>query len=136
MSERSKALRKSLTILLATLLVGVLAGATITGAVVRKRLENVRSFTSSEGFVVQFTDVLEPLTEEQRTAIEPLISDAGDDIEDLIKLSRLELFLIVDGLQNDLEPHLTPEQLQRLKDRREEVRERFMRNRTKNSDQD
>ncbi len=128
MSERGRALRKSLTILLATLLVGVLAGATITGAVVRQRLEKVRSFTSSEGFVVQFTDVLEPLTEEQRAAIEPLISDAGDDIEDLIELSRLELFLIVEGLQNDLEPHLTSEQLQRLKDRREEVRERFMRN--------
>lgn len=129
MKTRSHALAKSLAILLVTLLIGMLAGASITGAVVRHRLDNLRSLTDGEGFAALIIEVIEPVSEQQRATIEPLIKDVGEEIEDVVDLTRLEIYLTIEGMEETLKPHLTDEQLKRLQDRRREVRERYRRRR-------
>lgn len=119
------ALSRSIVILIFTLMMGALVGAALTGVIVRHRLDEIRAFTTAEGFSPQFLDVLEPLTEEQRKKVEPLVSAAGKDIQDVIKLTRLELFLIIERLEDDLHPHLTKEQRIQLQQQREITRRRF-----------
>lgn len=119
------AFSRSIAILVFTLIVGALVGAALTGVIIRHRLEGLRAFTTAEGFSPQFIDVLEPLTEEQRKKVEPLVSAAGKDIQAVVKLTRLELFLIIERLEEDLHPHLTKEQRKQLQQQREATRRRF-----------
>ena len=125
MRSTSKALVKSLSILLATLLIGALIGASVTGAVVRQRLDTVRAFASSDGFTAQLIKVIEPVSDEQQAAIEPLLRQAGRDIEDVVGVTRVEIFLVMEGLETALGDHLTEAQLQRLRDRRKQVRMQY-----------
>ena len=125
MRSTSKALVKSLSILLATLLIGALIGASVTGAVVRQRLDTVRAFASSDGFTAQLIKVIEPVSDEQQAAIEPLLRQAGRDIEDVVGVTRVEIFLVMEGLETALTDHLTEAQLQRLRDRRKQVRMQY-----------
>ena len=125
MRPRSKALVKSLSILLATLLIGALIGASVTGAIVRQRLDTVRAFASSDGFTAQLIKVIEPVSDQQQAAIEPLLRQAGRDIEDVVGVTRVEIFLVMEGLETALADHLTEAQLQRLRDRRQQVRMQY-----------
>lgn len=125
MRSPSKALVKSLSILLATLLIGALIGASVTGAIVRQRLDTVRAFASSDGFTAQLIKVIEPVSDQQQAAIEPLLRQAGRDIEDVVGVTRVEIFLVMEGLETALTDHLTEAQLQRLRDRRQQVRMQY-----------
>lgn len=125
MRPTSKALIKSLSILLATLLIGALIGASVTGAIVRQRLDTVRAFASSDGFTAQLIKVIEPVSDQQQAAIEPLLRQAGRDIEDVVGVTRVEIFLVMEGLETALADHLTEAQLQRLRDRRQQVRMQY-----------
>ena len=125
MRSTSKALVKPLSILLATLLIGALIGASVTGAIVRQRLDTVRAFASSDGFTAQLVKVIEPVSDEQQAAIEPLLRQAGRDIEDVVGVTRVEIFLVMEGLETALADHLTETQLQRLRDRRKQVRMQY-----------
>ena len=125
MRSTSKALVKPLSILLATLLIGALIGASVTGAIVRQRLDTVRAFASSDGFTAQLIKVIEPVSDEQQAAIEPLLRQAGRDIEDVVGVTRVEIFLVMEGLETTLTDHLTEAQLQRLRDRRKQVRMQY-----------
>lgn len=125
MRPPSKALVKSLSILLATLLIGALIGASVTGAIVRQRLDTVRAFASSDGFTAQLIKVIEPVSDQQQAAIEPLLRQAGRDIEDVVGVTRVEIFLVMEGLETALADHLTEAQLQRLRDRRQQVRMQY-----------
>ena len=125
MRSTSKALVKPLSILLATLLIGALIGASVTGAIVRQRLDTVRAFASSDGFTAQLIKVIEPVSDEQQAAIEPLLRQAGRDIEDVVGVTRVEIFLVMEGLETALADHLTETQLQRLRDRRKQVRMQY-----------
>ena len=125
MRSTSKALVKPLSILLATLLIGALIGASVTGAIVRQRLDTVRAFASSDGFTAQLIKVIKPVSDAQQAAIEPLLRQAGRDIEDVVGVTRVEIFLVMEGLETALADHLTEAQLQRLRDRRKQVRMQY-----------
>ncbi len=117
---------KSLGILIATLMIGVVAGAAIAGVLFRERLEYIRSFSKADGFVVRFGELLEPLTPEQRAQIEPLLQNAGGEIEATFSGAGEKVYAIVEQLESDLAPHLTEEQLRQLQQRRLEVRNRYI----------
>ena len=125
MRSKSKALAKSLSILLATLLIGALIGASVTGAIVRQRLDTVRAFANSDGFTAQLIKVIEPVSDQQQATIEPLLRQAGRDIEEVVGVTRVEIFLVMEGLEKTLAPHLTQTQMQRLQDRRQQVRMQY-----------
>ncbi|MEL7489827.1 MAG: hypothetical protein AAGJ73_03840 [Pseudomonadota bacterium] len=117
---------KSLAILIATLMIGVVAGATVTGALLRERLEYIRSFSKAEGFVVRFGELVEPLTPQQRTQVEPLLKNAGAEIEAIFSGSGEKVYAIIEQLEKDLAPHLNEEQLLQLQQRRLELRNRYI----------
>lgn len=124
---QSNVLAKSLTMLLTTLLIGALLGASITGVVTRHRLENVRALTDSQGFSIRAIELLDPISDEQRQTIEPLVVEAGGEIEAIVSRTRTEIYLVMEGMEQKLEPHLTEEQFKRLQDRRQTMRQRYQR---------
>lgn len=109
---------KSIVILVATLGVGVFTGASITGALVRSRLEYVRSFGQTEGFVESFTELIGPMSEEQREEIEPLLIETGSDINALIGETHREFRVIVSRLDDELSKILTAEQFAAMQEKR------------------
>ena len=117
---------KSLTLLIATLMIGIVAGATVTGALLRERLEYIRSFSKAEGFVVRFGELVEPLTPHQRAQVDPILKNAGAEIEATFGGAGEKVYGIVQQLEKDLSPHLTEEQLLQLQQRRLELRNRYI----------
>jgi len=117
---------KSLLILLSTLVIGFVSGASVTGYLFRERLEYVRSFTSQEGFVLRFITMMGPLTEEQEQAVRPMLVEAGREIDDLVSTTGGNFSAIIDQLEEDLSVHLTDGQLRELQRRRREARNQYL----------
>lgn len=113
---------KSIAILLATLGIGVFVGASITGALVRTRLEYVRAFGQQDGFVERFNELIGPVSVEQQAQIDPLLEAAGRDISDLVKSSNTEFKQIISKLDTELSSILTEEQLANLEEERRKAR--------------
>jgi hypothetical protein len=128
MRKPSAVLMKSLAALLLTLTLGIVVGAALTGFVVQKRQDNARAFASADGFTLQLIEVLEPLSDTQRAAIKPLVKQAGADIEVSIKQTRRNVYNVMEHLEQNLANHLDDTQLNRLKDQRVKVRDRYKRN--------
>lgn len=117
---------KSILILTVTLLIGVIAGASITGAIVRERLSYVRSFAHSEGFAARFTELIEPLTEEQKVAVEPILQAAGGQVEARFQDSGKQVFAIIEQLEKDLSDILSQDQMDQLRAQRAKLRRRYV----------
>ncbi len=125
MPQRSKNVLKPLSILLVTLLIGVLLGAALTGNLVRNRLENFRAFTSGDGFVTQLTGIIEPTSDQQLEAITPILESSGHEIKEIVRLSRFQIYSVIQDMETELTPHLSEAQIQVLQERRRRVRERY-----------
>ncbi|MEO1309606.1 MAG: hypothetical protein AAFV51_01395 [Pseudomonadota bacterium] len=117
---------KSVAVLLATLIIGAVAGAAITGAVVKKRIEYVRSYGRADGFVLRFAEFIGPLNPEQKEMIEPLLEAAGEDVDQLIDRSSADFAAIVSRLDRDLSVHLTEDQFSEMQARRALARKRYL----------
>ncbi len=117
---------KSIVLLFVTLIMGLVAGATITGALVRERLEYIRSFSKSHGFALRFSEMIGPLSDQQRDEVEPLLDAAGREIEIAFSDSGRRIYSIVEQLEEDLIPHLSDEQIAQLQKRRAEIRNRYI----------
>jgi hypothetical protein len=125
MTSRLRPLTKSLCILLATLLIGALLGATLTGAALRKRVESVTAMSSQGGFVAEIVEVIEPSSRQQLAAITPILDRAGKDIETLLGETRAKINVTMEHMTLELAPHLSQEQKQKLRERRNRMRERY-----------
>ncbi len=117
---------KSIFLLLATLVIGLVSGATITGALVRERLDYIRSFSKSDGFVLRFSEMIAPLSDEQRAEVEPILEAAGQKIEVTFSESGQKVYAVVEKLEQDLIPYLSDEQIAQLQKRRTEIRNRYI----------
>lgn len=117
--------KRPLFILIATLAIGALIGASVTGLAVRNRLENIRAFAQADGYARLIEGVLEPVSAEQRQAIDPIIASAGQDVEQIIRDGRIALNQRFEQMEQELEPHLTPEQRKDLERRQALVQERY-----------
>lgn len=117
---------KTVAVLLATLIIGVVAGASVNGVVIRKRIEHVRSYGRADGFVLRFAELLGPLSPEQEEKIEPLLEAAGEDVDELVERSSAEFAAIVSQLERDLSVHLTEKQFYEMQARRAAARERYL----------
>ncbi|MEM8917791.1 MAG: hypothetical protein AAGE37_02940 [Pseudomonadota bacterium] len=122
---KSPVYKRPLFILITTLLIGALIGAAVTGMFVRNRLETARQFTQAEGYKALINNVIAPVTAGQKAQIDPIISRAGKEVEAIFGETRAALNQNFEKMQQELEPHLTPEQLKNLQERREMVRQRF-----------
>lgn len=117
---------KAASLLLLVVLLGFAAGAVVTGALYRERAEYVASFTSPDGFVGRFLDLIGPLTDEQEQQVMPLLTQAGKDIDELVATSAAEFQSTITQLIDDLSVHLTDEQLVELNEKRMIVRNRYI----------
>ncbi len=117
---------KAVTIILTTLIVGLVGGAMITGALFRERLEYIRSFSKVEGFEVRYSEMIGSLSDQQRAEVELLLRAAGEEIEMTFNSTGHKVYAIVEQLEQDLIPYLSDEQIARLRKRRTEIREYYI----------
>ena len=115
---------KTAAILLATLIIGMVCGALILGAFARDRLQPPPQMTR-ERFVERWVRMVRP-DQEQMRRIREVVGEHEPGFRENYMRHRQEMQTLVDSLHRDLEPILTEEQLQRIKEireRRERVRE-------------
>lgn len=108
---------KTTLIAIGTLLLGMLLGALLTGAVVRHRLSRLDDLRTQRGFARILEQTIRPTDEAQREALRPVLRQGGRRVLRLRRQQRREMHALVDSVRTDLAPLLTPEQQQRL-DRR------------------
>ncbi len=124
MTQRSSAFAKTLGLLVATLLIGALLGAAMVGHVVRTRLAQASDLATAEGFSRQILTLVDPQDPSQDAAIRPILDRHGEEVSAVIDGARADINRIIERLDGELEPLLTPEQLKRLRDRRALLRRR------------
>lgn len=115
---------KTAAILLATLIIGMVCGALILGAFARDRLQPPPQVTR-ERFVERWVRMVRP-DPAQLQRIREVVGEHEPGFRENYMRHRQEMQVLVDSLHRDLEPILTEDQLQRIKqmrERRERIRE-------------
>lgn len=125
--RRRKAVFQAISVLVATLLIGVIMGAAIMGNVIRHRVTEIQQFTNAEGFKSQMMAIVDPVDAAQAEAITPIVDAFGERFAARIAANRQEFFLSLGRLDAELDPHLTPEQRERLAAHRERLQGRINR---------
>ena len=105
---------KSVLILIATLVLGALLGAVLTGWWVQNRVDRLRSVRTSDGFVERVVRRVEPVSAAQRDSIAEIAQYRARQLSDLRQSHRRHTRAILDSLRQDLQPVLTEEQAERL----------------------
>lgn len=112
--------RRSIVILVSTLLVGLLLGLLIPGLVRklnnRPRMERARihqAMPKGEWFAGTLEQVLQP-DSAQTSQIRPIAQWAEFRIDSIESAANEQMSLVLDSVKNQLEPILTPEQQERL----------------------
>lgn len=108
---------KSILLIVATLLIGLLLGALLNARLAEQRMERIASLRSERGFVRYMEDVVAPANEAQREALRDVLHRAGERMAAHQERSRQEARAMLDSTRAELAEILTPEQLQRLDDR-------------------
>ncbi len=112
---------KTAAILLATLIIGMVCGALILGAFARDRLQPPPQMTR-ERFVERWIRMVRP-DQEQLRRIRDVVGEHEPGFRENYMRHRQEMQVLVDSLHRDLEPVLTEEQRERIK----QIRERRVR---------
>ena len=116
---------KTAAILLATLIIGMICGALILGAFARDRLQPPPPQMTRERFVERWVRMVRP-DQEQIRRIREVVGEHEPGFRENYVRHRQEMQALVDSLHRDLEPILTEEQRERIKqirERRESMRE-------------
>jgi hypothetical protein len=108
---------KSVLRLFSTLLIGMLLGSLITGAVNNRRMSNLAEMRSARGLAFHFEDVIRPENEEQREAIRAVLDEAAPKFSAAMQESRERMRALTDSVRAELDPLLTEEQRERLEER-------------------
>ncbi len=125
MESIKKKKMKAISILLVTLILGILLGGALVGRIVNERLDRFQEFTTEEGFVSQYSNIIGKMSPDQQQAVLHLLKNSGTEVETLIKATREEFAVINDRLEKDLQEHLSDEQLKAIIDRRNTIRQRL-----------
>ncbi len=104
---------RSALILLATLLIGALLGALITGALAQRRISRVAEMRE-RGFRMHIERIIEPRDEEQREAIRAVLEVAAQRNQEIMRGARERLGDQLRQMREELLPLLDEEQRQRL----------------------
>ena len=118
---------KTIIILVATLLIGMVVGSLGTGYFVRKKIKNMsRRFRNPERFKHHFIERLN-ISEEQQVDIDPIIKTYSQKRLGLRKQHFKGLIKIEEDFHKALEPHLNEDQMEHLQRRLERLKRRGMR---------
>jgi hypothetical protein len=116
---------KSIILLVATLLLGIVLGAVLNAWWARERFERLRRLRTPSGFEQIVIRTLEPESPEQRRRIEAVVGRAARRLDSLRTRHWGEVQATVDSMRVDLEPVLTDEQSEILTRRIRMHRNRF-----------
>lgn len=117
---------KSILLILLTLAIGFAGGFMTHGKLVQNRFEQVRTkMGKSNGHIEYMAGVLE-LTEEQKVIVQPILEEFAPKMHKQHRQFRSEVKVMMDSLSEELSPHVTEDQLDKLK-------KRFHRNRPRKS---
>ena len=108
---------KSVLLLFATLLIGMVIGSLVTGALNNRRLERLVEMRSARGLVYFVEEVVRPESPEQLEEIRAVLEAAGPRFAAEMQGSRERMRQLTDSVRAELEPLLTPEQRARLNER-------------------
>lgn len=115
--------------IIAALLIILMAGVGIGYSFgVREGKQHHRKMGKPEGWAAMMMKRLDgelDLTEEQRTAIEPLLQKTGSDLQQYRRLAMNRSWTSIRTFYEKLETHLTPDQVEALKASRQKLRERL-----------
>ncbi|MCH7658312.1 MAG: hypothetical protein IIB05_08350 [Bacteroidetes bacterium] len=106
---------KSGILLLTTLMIGFVIGYLTSTQIRESRIRELRNFGSAEGFKFMMEHMLE-LDDEQKEVIRPIVDKYAKENFELMKSFRGEFILLINDFRNELKPHLTNEQIRRLKE--------------------
>ena len=108
---------KSVLILFATLLIGMVIGSLVTGALNNRRLDRLVEMRSGRGMAYFLEEVVRPESPEQREQIRAVLEAAGTRFAVEMEGSSDRMRQLADSVRAELEPLLTPEQRERLDER-------------------
>lgn len=120
MIKNASALR-TISILLATLLIGMVLGAAILGKVIRGRVGGMFGFMQADGFTQQMIDAIEPIDAAQEARLRNLILPFGEEVETTVQRSRDNILKVVQRIEIELEGELTEQQREALRSRVDEI---------------
>ena len=107
---------KSSLILIFTLIIGILLGVLVDRTLLHRSFEQrIARMRGPGGFIHLFERVLEP-TEAQKEKIRKVLDSYSERLTILEKQSRKNFTAVMDSLIQDLQPILSDEQKQRLKE--------------------
>jgi hypothetical protein len=121
---------KALKIILAiTALIGIgfTAGFLTHRMATKKHVEKIRDFGRRDGFGPQLYSVLD-VTEDQKAQIAPMVEKRGKEMQLLLQDFRKNRTALMDSLQQEIEPHLTAEQLEKFQRFRKRMRSKHKKN--------
>ena len=106
---------KSVLLIVATLVIGMVLGSLVTGAIANRRLD---SLAEARGRMSAFfVDAIEPESEEQAEAIREVLDGAAPRFKEIFEATRGEMKRLSDSVMAELDPILTDEQKERLEKR-------------------
>jgi hypothetical protein len=105
---------KSIALLVATLLLGIILGAVLNAWWARERFDRLRRLRTPGGFEQIVTRTLEPTSPEQRQQIEAVVGRTAQRLDSLRARHWREVRATVDSMRVDLAPILTDEQRETL----------------------
>ena len=108
---------KSVLLLFATLLIGMVIGSLVTGALNSRRLDRLVEMRSARGMAYFLEEVVRPESPEQLEQIRAVLEAAGPLFAAEMAGSRERMRQLTDSVRAELEPLLTPEQRARLDER-------------------
>lgn len=106
---------KSALLLGATLVIGMVLGSLVTGAVANRRLDDLADARGRMGAF--FLQAIEPESEEQAEAIRAVLEGAAPRFREVFESTREEMKHLSDSVLAELDPILTDEQKERLEKR-------------------
>ncbi|HKJ45994.1 MAG TPA: hypothetical protein VJ991_09235 [Balneolales bacterium] len=104
---------KTILVIAGTLIIGIILGVFLTGAVMRHRLNRIAEMQTRPGFVKIMEHIIQP-TEKQKKEIEPILTNTAHRLTQVYVDKRKKIAQIGDSLRSELQPYLTDEQYQRL----------------------
>jgi len=104
---------KTYLIIVLTLLIGMIIGALMTGAVVRHRVRRFMSLGRPDHLTARIERIIEP-TAAQRDTVHQILMDHAQQFHEIHGRFESQLLALKDSLKKDLDPILTGEQKERL----------------------
>lgn len=99
---------------LLVLLIGMVLGGLIVGAIFNSHIQQLKNMRTTEGFVDQIASIIEPKDPTQKAALDEILIPIGKQMETTTANHRKKVAAIMSQMQADLDSQLTPAQRLRL----------------------